>query len=322
MIASHYLAAHEAGPDATDAAEVREHARTMLERAGHRSEGLGAAQEASRYYARAAELAEMRPSARRCSTRQARWPAVAATWPQPAGCSRRRSRCTRRPGTRTRQPGWSVVSGGSRRSPSAATRRSPRWCARGTVIAADEPDEDLALLAGWLALSYWYSGDLDRATEFAERALDIAETNAYPKALVVALRCRAGVAVSRGHRVVAGALLERALRSRSSTTRSTRRTRSTSGSPTCASSATTTQPHSRYLDEVLALSRRVGDRPREWGIVAERTYVLLMTGHWDEALGPGSRAHARPDRDRRTAAEHPPELGRDQREARRSPGGS
>lgn len=38
---------------------------------------------------------------------------------------------------------------------------------------------------------------------------------------------------------------------------------------------------------MLALSRRVGDRPREWGVVAERTYVLLMTGHWDEALGPG-----------------------------------
>jgi tetratricopeptide (TPR) repeat protein len=41
-----------------------------------------------------------------------------------------------------------------------------------------------------------------------------------------------------------------------------------------------------YLDEALALSRRVGDRPREWSLVAERTYVLLMTGRWDEALDP------------------------------------
>ena len=139
---------------------------------------------------------------------------------------------------------------------------------------------------GWLALSYWYSGDLDRATEFAERALDIAETNAYPKALVVALRCRAAVAVSRGHRVVAGALLERAL-------------------PLALEDDQIDEGHPlyiwlsdlcfqrddyaaalRYLDEVLALSRRVGDRPREWGVVAERTYVLLMIGQWDEALGP------------------------------------
>jgi tetratricopeptide (TPR) repeat protein len=152
------------------------------------------------------------------------------------------------------------------------------------VIAADEPDEDLALLAAWLGLGYWYNGDLERATEFADRALDIAETHGYTKGLIAALRARAGIVVSRGHRVEAGALLDRALR-------------------LALEHDVVDDAHSLYtwlsdlcfqrddyagalshLDELLALSRRVGDRPREWGAVSERTWVLLMTGAWDEAL--------------------------------------
>src|SRR6266542_5364719 len=43
------------------------------------------------------------------------------------------------------------------------------------VIADDEPDEDLALLAARLAVGYWFGGDLERAAEHAELALDLAE---------------------------------------------------------------------------------------------------------------------------------------------------
>jgi tetratricopeptide (TPR) repeat protein len=38
-----------------------------------------------------------------------------------------------------------------------------------------------------------------------------------------------------------------------------------------------------YLDESLALSRKMGDRPTEWAALAERTYALYMLGRWDEA---------------------------------------
>ena len=48
------------------------------------------------------------------------------------------------------------------------------------VISGDEPDEDLALLAVALAIGYWYSGDLERAAERAELALDIAEAHRVP----------------------------------------------------------------------------------------------------------------------------------------------
>src|SRR5207237_10370160 len=38
-----------------------------------------------------------------------------------------------------------------------------------------------------------------------------------------------------------------------------------------------------YLDEALALARKLGNRPEEWAVLAERTYALCMLGRWDEA---------------------------------------
>jgi tetratricopeptide (TPR) repeat protein len=38
-----------------------------------------------------------------------------------------------------------------------------------------------------------------------------------------------------------------------------------------------------YLDEALALARKLGNRPEEWAVLAERTYPLYMLGRWDEA---------------------------------------
>ena len=79
------------------------------------------------------------------------------------------------------------------------------------VISDDEPDEDLALLAATLALGYWFSGDLERASERAELALDVAEAHSYPLPLTRALRAKAGIAHSRRHFEEGGALLRRAL---------------------------------------------------------------------------------------------------------------
>ena len=39
-----------------------------------------------------------------------------------------------------------------------------------------------------------------------------------------------------------------------------------------------------YLDEALALPRKLGNRPNEWAVLAERTYPLMMLGRLDEAL--------------------------------------
>src|SRR5207248_2971364 len=108
VIASHYLSAHEAAPDAEGATEIRGKAQAMLARAGERAASLAAAAEARRYVERAAELTH-------------------------------------------------------------------------------------------------------DGAERAELALDISEAHAYPEALTIALRAKAGIALSRGHSEESRALLERAV---------------------------------------------------------------------------------------------------------------
>jgi class 3 adenylate cyclase/tetratricopeptide (TPR) repeat protein len=58
VLASHYLAAGEAVPDAEDAPAIRTKAREMLRRAGERASSLGAPEEGQRYFEQAADLAE------------------------------------------------------------------------------------------------------------------------------------------------------------------------------------------------------------------------------------------------------------------------
>src|SRR5262249_53707308 len=58
VVASHYLDAYEAAPDAPDATEIRAKAGDQLARAGERAASLGASEEAERYFAQAAELAD------------------------------------------------------------------------------------------------------------------------------------------------------------------------------------------------------------------------------------------------------------------------
>ena len=71
------------------------------------------------------------------------------------------------------------------------------------LIAGDEPGEDLALVAAQLSRSYWFAGDLERACERVELALDIAEEQDLPGALATALRAKSAVLGSRGHRTEA-----------------------------------------------------------------------------------------------------------------------
>jgi class 3 adenylate cyclase/tetratricopeptide (TPR) repeat protein len=58
VLASHYLAAVDAAPDADDAQAIRGKAREMLARAGARAGSLGAPEEGQRYFEQAAGLAE------------------------------------------------------------------------------------------------------------------------------------------------------------------------------------------------------------------------------------------------------------------------
>ena len=119
----------------------------------------------------------------------------------------------------------------------------------------------------------------------AELALDIAEAQGLPEPLASALRAKGAVAFSRGHREEAFALvkhaLEVALEHDLSAHASTcyfllsdscfRRDRYTDALA--------------YLDQSLALARKLGSRPYEWGALAERTYPALHGGPLERGVG-------------------------------------
>ena len=283
VIASHYLAAHEAVPDAEDAAEIKEKARVMLARAGQRAASLAAAAEARRYFTQAADLAA-NPSERAMLLGQAGEMARRAADPDAArelleesielyeqqGDTHAAARALARLGDLD-------AFTDQRDKALAAMERAF------AVIAGDDPDEDLALLAARLSRAYWFSGDLERAAERAEFALDVAEAHKYPGALTMALRGKAAVVFSRGHFEEANALLRHALQMALDNDLvedagicyfllSDGRFRSDQYPEALG-----------YLDESLALSRKMGDRPTEWATLAERTYALFMLGRWDEA---------------------------------------
>ncbi len=284
VIASHYLAAHEAVPDAKDAAEIKDKARAMLVRAGERAESLAAAAEARRYFEQAAVLTE-NPSERAALLGSAGEMARRAGDPDSARRLFEESIELHEEQGDTHAAArvlWRLA------RLDAATGRRDEAMARGerafTVISADEPDEDLAQLAARLSLGYWFSGDLGRAAERAELALDIAEAHAYPQALAIALRAKAAVAHSRGHAQEAGALVKQALQ-----VALDHDVVEEAGicyfwlSDRCFQRDEYADALG-YLDEALALTRRLGDRPSEWAVLAERTYPLLMLGRWGEAL--------------------------------------
>jgi class 3 adenylate cyclase/tetratricopeptide (TPR) repeat protein len=284
VIASHYLAAHEIAPDAEDAAETRDKAQAMLVRAGERAESLAAAAEARRYFEHAAELAEDVSGRAGLLCRAGDMAAHAAD----PGAARRlfeESIALHEKQGDTHAAArvvWRLA------RVDIATGHRDEAIARGerafSVISHDEPDEDLAQLAARLALAYWFGGDLERAAERAELALDIAEAHAYPEALAIALRAKAGVVHSRGHAREAGALLKEALQIALD-----HDIVDQAGicyfwlSDRCFQRDAYADALG-YLDEALALTRRLGDRPSEWSVLAERTYPLFMLGRWDEAL--------------------------------------
>jgi class 3 adenylate cyclase/tetratricopeptide (TPR) repeat protein len=284
VIASHYVAAHEAAPDAEDAAAIKGKAQAMLVRAGQRAESLAAAAEARRYFEQAAELTEdssaratLLDSAGEMARRAADPDAARRLFEESIALYEEQgdTHAAARVSTRLAQ-----VESFTGRLDDALSRMERAF----DVISTDEPDEDLALLTARLSLGYWRAGDLERAAELAELALDIAEAYGYTQALAIALGAKAAIAHGRGHTEEALALLRHEL----AIALEHDLTEEASGAYFILSDSSFQRDRYAdalgYLRESLELTRRVGNRPYEWSILAEMTYALFMTGRWDEAL--------------------------------------
>ena len=284
VLASHYLDAHAAAPDADDAGAVKGKARETLVRAGDRAESLGAAAEAQRYLEQAAGLAgDTRERAELLD--RAGWLAFyAADY-----------------GTAERLLGEAVALYEAEGETHAAARVSgrlaqvERWGGRFDealarserafeVVAGDEPDEDLADLAARLAAAYHFAGDLERADEKIEFALGIAESLGSAEVLTRGFLIKSMTVAARGRLEESVALLKHGV------TIALEHERWEQASTLYFHLSDRSFQRDRYEDalgylaEALAVARRRGSRPGEWSVLAETTYPLYMTGRWAEAL--------------------------------------
>jgi tetratricopeptide (TPR) repeat protein len=284
VLASHYLSAVEAAPDAEDAQEIRTRAREMLARAGERAASLAAPGEGQRYFEQAAALSQDAVAQAQLTDRagQMAWlagaPAEARALLESARAAYEErneaaaaARVDRRLADIDFQEGH---------PPRAVARLQPALAALETAGS----DADVAPLAAQLGRFLIFTGAEDKAAPHLERALTLAEALDLPETLAQALNSKS-VLLHRQHRarealiLVEGALaiaLEHDLHAAA--------LRAFNNLGATLWILDRWREHFAVAVRGLELARRVGDRIWQSTFLAGSIGSLYMLGRWDEAL--------------------------------------
>ncbi len=282
VIASHYLEAYRAAPDAADAAEIKSKARERLARAAERAASLAASEEAERYFEQAAELADD-PLLRAELHERAGVMARAGGWNDRAGIhfeqaialfeAEERSHAAARVSARLADTVW------DRGHTVEAVELMERSF---QVLAGDEPDADLATLAAQLGKIQLFTGEHGLAAERIELALRIAEALRLPEVISQALNTKSLI-LGPVRPEEARALLQHALTIALASDHASAALRAYYN---LAYLAIQQDRHDDALGHVrsgLGLARRRGDRYWEWMMLGQMGAPLLRAGEWDEA---------------------------------------
>jgi class 3 adenylate cyclase/tetratricopeptide (TPR) repeat protein len=284
VLASHYLSAAEADPDADDADAIRDRARETLTAAGRRAVSLASSTEARGYFERAAALATD--------------PVERAELLGEAGAAAARAADRRRALTLL---GEAIAGLDAVGEPEKAART--RGLLAEVLIADNRLDDATAVLeqaqsavreetviaqlAARRAQVAFLTGDHELALTQAEIALEIADPRGLDPILADATMTKA-LALSYRHRVSeAGALIFLSLEIALSEDITEAALRAYFN---CAElRAITGRPEdaTRLLEDGLQLARERGNRAWERDLLAQRVGIHAFCGEWDEALAIG-----------------------------------
>jgi tetratricopeptide (TPR) repeat protein len=284
VIASHYVQAHAAAPEAKDAEAVKAKARDALTRAGERAESLGAAGEASRYLEEAAgladdvrERAELLFRAGWLATTAADYEAAARQLEESAALYEEAGEWRRAAHVSARR---SIVDRWRGRHAEALARAEAAY----EVLAGGEEDEPLANVAATLASMYLFGGDIPRARERLELGLRLGQSLGLPEVLAWGFNTRAIIATGDGRPDEAVAYLKQGLAIALENELPEPAGTTLFGLSDGSFGRDRYEEALTYLQEGLSLARRRGSRTGEWSVLAEMTYPLYMLGRWDEAV--------------------------------------
>ena len=284
VVASHLDQAYRLAPDADDAPALRSKAIAMLERAGERAGSLASPSEAMHYFERAADLAdetsvraeliERAGSAARAAGDSdgtiERFERAASLFEE-AGLSHPAARVSAKLG---------VVMWHRGRLAEAVDRMERSY----EVLASEEPDEDFAALTAELARLDFFTGRIELAFERIEVAIDIAEGLWLPEVLAEALNTKGLILYSAKNRRREGyALLRYALEIAVENDLPSSMHRAMFNLADLTAQADRYQEARDYVDQGLALNRRLGNRSNEWLFLGQ-VYPHFALGEWDELL--------------------------------------
>jgi tetratricopeptide (TPR) repeat protein len=292
IVASHYLTALELDPDAGDAAEIGKKARATLIRAGERAASLAGQESAQRYYEQALgladtplERAELHERAGRMAmhglrTKEARAhleEAIAAF--EELGLMHPAARVTAELGILIWQQEGDIE---------RAIVEMERSLA---VLADEERDADLAMLAAQSSRPLLFAGRLDEALARTELALGIAEALQLPEVMSHGLNTKGVILATRGRRVEAELLIRHSLEIALAHGRFDAATRAYVNLVSIVAMGDRLHEGLDLAGAGIELARKVGDRGSESVLGTWRTGLLQGLGRWDEALAEEALLH-------------------------------
>jgi predicted ATPase/class 3 adenylate cyclase len=284
VIASHYLAAYEAAPDADDADAIRAGAGEMLTRAGERAAALGAPEEARRYYEQAADLAEeplvqaellehagrLAFQADRLGEARERLERAIALFAD-AGESGRMGRATAALAEVELEEG--LLAEGAARLEQAIEE-----------LEQARAERELAEALAQLGRIHVRAGRLEAAAEPLERALTFAEHLQLPAVFVEALLSKA-IALSNLGRLNEARILTEAAAARAYAEELyASALRAENNLASMYEMSDRLADASEAVERALALAHRRGDRRWEDDLRSSVLAQLFLFGRWDEAL--------------------------------------
>jgi class 3 adenylate cyclase/tetratricopeptide (TPR) repeat protein len=284
VLASHYLSAYEAAPDAGDAPEIRAQAREMLTRAGQRAASLGAPDEGQRYFERAAGLADDQ--------------LVEASLLEQAGGQAIQANRASEGRERLRKALTVYAEAGDLQASARASAAlaeadfidghleegAVRLEQALTQLERGEPTVELATTLAQLGRIRVVAGHWESAGGPLEQALTLAERLQLPEVFVEALTSKALVVFMQGRLSEALILLEAALARAYQEELFASALRSENNLGFALEAADRYSEVVEMGERSILLARRRGDRRWETILRAGALTPLFFLGRWDEAM--------------------------------------
>jgi predicted ATPase/class 3 adenylate cyclase len=291
VLASHYLAAYRAAPDAPDAAAIKTKAHDALSRAGDRAASLAANEEAQRYFEQAAELSDEPQAEAALRERAGRMAIVGGRNDEARAAYERALTLFEEAGETHAAARASARLGEAEWLSGQLEQAIPRMESSFSVLVAEQPDPDVAELAAMLARLHFFEGDAELAAERVETALDMAEILRLPELISQALNTKSLILGSRRPEESL-ALLRHALEIALEHDLPAAVLRAYFNLSFLAAMRQRWDESNEYLERGLALARTRGERAAEWRCLGNLVDNFQYAGEWDLAL---ARAAELPD---------------------------